>query len=97
VPFPRTVTGEVVTGGPVQVASLGPKSWKPIVPTGATPPDSTAVSWTCPPAATEADAVVVRVGVTRPATTTTDSAASRQPVGPSPRLLASPSYRARHL
>jgi hypothetical protein len=96
-PLPATVTLELPARVPEQVASLGPYRANMIEPVGATPPLNVAVSWTWPPAGTEADAVVVSVGVTRPPVTTTDSLGSRQPVGPSPRLLASPSYRARHL
>ena len=90
-PFPFTVTDEVAAV-PVQLASSGPKRAKLIEPVGLSPPARVAVSLTGTPASTvPAETAVVRVGVIRPPVTRTDSAGSRQAVGPSPKLLASPS------
>ena len=67
-----------------------------IVPVGLVPPARVAVSVTCPPTATDGEAVVVIVGVMRPpGVTTTDSAGSTQRL-PAATLLASPLYTARH-
>jgi hypothetical protein len=88
-PFPVTGFWLVKTAGPEQVVSPGPKAVKVIVPVGASPPDSTAVSVKDPPSAPPGDAVVARVGAVRRGVASTASAGSMQvvPVG---LLLASP-------
>ena len=65
-------------------------------PVGRVPPDRVAVSLTCPPTATDGEAVVTRVGViSPPGVTMTASAGSTQMV-PAARLSASPLYWATH-
>ena len=68
-----------------------------IVPVGLLPPARVAVSVTCPPTATDGEAVVVIVGVTGPgaAVTTTDSAGSLHAVDTG-LWVTSPLYWATH-
>ncbi len=64
-PFPLTGTAaDVNTGVPVQVVSAGLNALNVIDPLGVTPSDSVAESEILPPAATDAEVVVTRVGVT---------------------------------
>jgi hypothetical protein len=88
-PGPLTVRCDVDTGFPEHVASSGPKRVNVIVPVGATPPESIAVSVSCPPTGPPGDAVVVSVGVARRGVNRTASAGSAQSE-PAALLLASP-------
>jgi len=75
--LPVTVLVLMNATGWLPVASSGPKRLNVMVPVGLLPPARVAVSVTCPPSATDGEAVVVSVGVTGPgAVTTTDSLAS---------------------
>ena len=89
-PLPSTGSGVVNAGVPAQVASSGPKRSKVMVPIGASPPASVAVSVTDPPRATDGDAAVVSVGVTRPVTTTTTDSAGSMQSEPAALLFSSP-------
>ncbi len=89
-PLPNTCSVEVNAAVPEHVASSGPKRLKVMVPVGASPPASVAVSVTDPPTATDGDAAVVRVGVMRPVTTTTTDSARSVQIEPTALLLASP-------
>ena len=80
-PLPLTALLLMKATAWLHVSSSGPKRLNVMVPVGLLPPARVAVSVTCPPAATDGDAVVGIVGVAGPAgVTTTDSLPSSHAV-----------------
>src|SRR5579884_14749 len=88
VPLPVTLTAlDVNTGTPVQLGLPGPNRVKVIEPAGLNPPARVALSDTVPPAGTDADGVVVIVGIA--GVVVTDSLAAPQALV-APALAVSP-------
>ena len=92
--MPVTVLVDVNAGAPVQVALLGPKTEKVMVPVGLDPPERVAVSEIAPPSVTGGEAAVTMAGLALVGVVTvTLSLAAPQALVTGP-LLASPLYAA---